>query len=57
MEERKYRPGQIVKHKLTTDKVIVVRNALADPTEIRYQVRCRDYSILEVREEELDDTY
>ena len=53
--ECKYQSGQIIKHKLTTDKLLIVRNANARVGEITYQVRTRDYSIIEVREEELED--
>ena len=55
LDERKYQPGQIIKHKLTTDKLLIVRNANARVGEIVYQVRTRDYGIIDVREEDLED--
>uniref|UniRef100_A0A6M3LWF4 Uncharacterized protein n=2 Tax=viral metagenome TaxID=1070528 RepID=A0A6M3LWF4_9ZZZZ len=55
MKERKYRIGQIVEHKLSRDKLIILRNAMDDPCRISYIVRQWDLTTLEVVEEEIEE--
>ena len=54
MWEHKYKLGDIVTHKLTGDKLIVVLLLHYDPIRKYYHIRKMDYAVHEVIEEELE---
>ncbi len=56
MKEYKFRDGQIVQHRLTQDKLLIIQKSpMASEREI-YRVRMMDYQVKEFDEKELEDT-
>ena len=57
MNDHKYRKGDIVTHKLTHERVIIVRLLFLDPMgmDMYYRIRRLDFSIEDAVEEELTD--
>ncbi|MFH2073756.1 MAG: hypothetical protein ABIJ57_00220 [Pseudomonadota bacterium] len=55
MSEHKYKKGDILRHKLTRELVIVLRLLYEyGPMEFKYKVRKIDYDFLDILEEELE---
>ena len=56
MNDYKYRKGDIVTHKLTNERVIILKRLFFDPIDLYYRIRRLDFSIEDAVEEELTDT-
>jgi hypothetical protein len=55
MNNRKFRDGQIVQHKLTEDKLLIIHKSVLPMDRIAYTARTRDYQVREFEEVELEE--
>ena len=54
MNDYKYRKGDIVTHKLTNERVIILKRLFFDPIDLYYRIRRSDFSIEETVEQATD---